>query len=111
MLVNLLKRLINLSPCVQSYTHLYNKNDKNYKDYLMKEKFWKEIAETCNVSVNEVQYRWKKLKDRYIKERRLNENATRSGSGKQQNKQWPLFKRPSVMFHFSLNLRTNRPKN
>ncbi|KYM94041.1 Transcription factor Adf-1 [Cyphomyrmex costatus] len=77
--------------CVQSYTHLYNKKDKNYKDHLMKEQSWKKIAKTCNVSVDEVQYRWKRLKDRYTKERRLNENATRSGSGKQQNKQWPLF--------------------
>jgi len=34
--------LINL---VQSYPHLYNKSSSNYKDSLMKENTWKEIAE------------------------------------------------------------------
>lgn len=36
--------------CVQSYTHLYKKNEKNYKDQLMKESSWEEIARTCHVS-------------------------------------------------------------
>lgn len=36
--------------CVQSYPHLYKKNDKNYKDHLMKGKSWEEIAKSCNIS-------------------------------------------------------------
>ncbi|GAB1868695.1 Transcription factor Adf-1 [Camponotus japonicus] len=47
--------------CVQSYPHLYNKADKNYKDNIMKEKSWEEIATTCNISVTEVQQRWKRI--------------------------------------------------
>lgn len=34
--------------CVQSYPHLYNKSDKNYKDNMMKKKSWEEIARTCH---------------------------------------------------------------
>lgn len=30
---------------VQSYLHLYNKSSSNYKDSLMKQNTWKEIAE------------------------------------------------------------------
>lgn len=36
--------------CVQSYPHLYNKADRNYKDNSMKEKAWEEISKTCQVS-------------------------------------------------------------
>lgn len=35
---------------VQSYPHLYNKGNANYKDNLIKEKSWEEIAKTCNIS-------------------------------------------------------------
>ncbi|XP_024879819.1 transcription factor Adf-1-like [Temnothorax curvispinosus] len=58
----------------------------------MKNKSWEEIAKTCNISAEEVQERWKRLKTRYSKQRRLIEQATRSGSGIQTIKQWPLFK-------------------
>lgn len=36
--------------CVQSYPHLYNKSNANYKDHMMKQKSWEEIAQTCNIS-------------------------------------------------------------
>lgn len=36
--------------CVQSYPHLYNKGNTNYKDNIMKKKSWEKIAKTCNVS-------------------------------------------------------------
>lgn len=36
--------------CVHSYPYLYNKSDKNYKDNMMKEMSWEEIAKTCNIS-------------------------------------------------------------
>ncbi|KAL6418646.1 hypothetical protein ACFW04_014232 [Cataglyphis niger] len=80
--------------CVQSYPHLYNKGNANYKDNLITEKSWEEIAKTCNISVIETQQRWKRLKDRYSKrklKRRLNERAMRSDSAAQIIKQWPLF--------------------
>lgn len=106
--------------CVQSYSHLYNKSDKNYKDNMMKEKSWEEIAKTCNTSgiflkslicknknileitfkssiVNEVQERWKRVKDRYGKQRRLNDRAMRSGSAAKTIKQWPLFESMKFM--------------
>ncbi|XP_029166936.1 transcription factor Adf-1-like [Nylanderia fulva] len=64
--------------CVQSYPHLYNKSNANYKDHMMKQKSWEEIAQTCNISDIEVQQRWKRLKDRFSKQRRLNDYATRA---------------------------------
>ncbi|XP_071631573.1 uncharacterized protein [Temnothorax longispinosus] len=83
--------------CVQSYNHLYDKSVKNYKDNVMKNKSWEEIAKTCNISAEEVQERWKRLKTRYCRQRRLNEQATRSGSGIQTIKQWPLFESMKFM--------------
>ncbi|KAL6418860.1 hypothetical protein ACFW04_014210 [Cataglyphis niger] len=77
--------------CVQSYPHLYNKGNANYKDNLMKEKSWKEIAKTFI----ETQQRWKRLKDRYSIQRRLNERTMRSAA--QITKQWPLFENMKFM--------------
>ncbi|XP_024883218.1 transcription factor Adf-1-like [Temnothorax curvispinosus] len=93
--VNTLNELI--ITCVQSYNHLYDKNVKNFKDNMMKNKSWEEIAKTCNISAEEVQERWKRLKTRYCRQRRLNEQATRSGSGIQTIKQWPLFESMKFM--------------
>lgn len=39
-----------LIDCVRSYPHLYNHQDKNYKDHLMKENSWKEIATVMKMS-------------------------------------------------------------
>lgn len=33
---------------VKSYPHIYSKSSSNYKDLLMKENSWKEIAEVMN---------------------------------------------------------------
>lgn len=39
-----------LIDAVRAYPHLYNHQDRNFKDNLMKENSWKEIALTLNMS-------------------------------------------------------------
>lgn len=39
-----------LIDCVRGYPHLYNHQDKNFRDHLMKENSWKEIASVMKMS-------------------------------------------------------------
>lgn len=39
-----------LIDCVRGYPHLYNHQDKNFKNNLMKENSWKEIASVMKMS-------------------------------------------------------------
>lgn len=39
-----------LIDCVRGYLHLYNHQDKNFKNNLMKENSWKEIASVMKMS-------------------------------------------------------------
>jgi len=39
-----------LIDAVRAYPHLYNQQDCNFKEKLMKENSWKEIAQTLNLA-------------------------------------------------------------
>ncbi|GAB1863202.1 MADF domain-containing protein [Camponotus japonicus] len=69
-----------LIDCVRGYPHLYNHQDKNFKDHLMKENSWKEIASVMKMSVSECQTQWNRLRDKFAREKRQKEIETRSGS-------------------------------
>ncbi|KYQ52422.1 Transcription factor Adf-1 [Trachymyrmex zeteki] len=70
-----------LIDCVRGYPHLYNHQDKNFKNNLMKENSWKEIASVMKMSVSECQVQWTRLRDKFAREKRQMELETRSGSG------------------------------
>ncbi|XP_025159502.1 transcription factor Adf-1-like [Harpegnathos saltator] len=67
-----------LIDCVRGYHHLYNHQEKNFKDYLMKEDSWKEIASVMKISVSECQAQWIKLRDKFAREKRQKEIETRT---------------------------------
>uniref|UniRef100_A0A1Y1L6N2 MADF domain-containing protein n=1 Tax=Photinus pyralis TaxID=7054 RepID=A0A1Y1L6N2_PHOPY len=81
----LLIELIRTHPCV------YNKALKEYKDSLMKENAWREIATILKNTVGEVQNRWLRIRQRYSKERKLREREGRSGMPAAKRKKWLLF--------------------
>ncbi|CAL1672652.1 unnamed protein product [Lasius platythorax] len=70
-----------LIDAVRAYPHLYNHKDPNFKDHLMKENSWKEIALAVNIPVSDCQIRWVRLRERFGKEKRQSELDSRSGSG------------------------------
>ncbi|CAL1687609.1 unnamed protein product [Lasius platythorax] len=76
---------------VKSYPHIYSKSSSNYKDLLMKENSWKEIAEVMNWTPIECQNRWLRLRERFSKERREIETESRSGSGVSHRKGFVLY--------------------
>ncbi|GAB1868662.1 Aminopeptidase n [Camponotus japonicus] len=76
---------------IKGYPHLYDKSLKNYKDQLIKEKSWLEISEIMQLSVNQCQVRWTRLREKYSKERKQRQNETRSGSGISNRVVWPLY--------------------
>ncbi|XP_011859272.1 PREDICTED: putative uncharacterized protein DDB_G0290521 [Vollenhovia emeryi] len=69
-----------LIDCVRSYPHLYDHQDRNFKDRLMKENSWKEIASVIKMLVSECQTQWVKLREKFAREKRQKELETRSGS-------------------------------
>ncbi|XP_024868957.1 uncharacterized protein LOC112452788 [Temnothorax curvispinosus] len=57
----------------------------------MKENAWTEIANVLDTTVTECQNRWTRLRQRFSKERQLQEQETRSGAGKPMRQKWILF--------------------
>ncbi|XP_011689336.1 PREDICTED: transcription factor Adf-1-like [Wasmannia auropunctata] len=70
-----------LIDAVRAYPHLYNHQDRNFKDQMMKENSWKEISLAVNIPVSDCQNRWIRLRERFGKEKRQRELDSRSGSG------------------------------
>ncbi|TGZ52231.1 Transcription factor adf-1 [Temnothorax longispinosus] len=70
-----------LIDAVRAYPHLYNHQDRNFKDHVMKENSWKEISLAVNLPVSDCQTRWVRLRERFGKEKRQRELDSRSGSG------------------------------
>ncbi|CAG9763539.1 unnamed protein product [Ceutorhynchus assimilis] len=76
---------------VKGYPHLYNKADTNFKDALMKENSWQEIANVSNASVLDCKNRWTRLRERFSREKKNIEDEFRSGSGASQRQKWLLY--------------------
>lgn len=88
-----------LIDCVRGYPHLYNLQDKNFKNNLMRENSWREIASVMKMSgkinwnnecdtsfdglkkvVSDCQAQWTRLREKFAREKRQMEIETRSGS-------------------------------
>lgn len=91
-----------LISCVNGYPQLYDKSSRHFKDATMKDNSWMEISKSLNIPgekyifiycisflkctiigliASECRIRWKRLRERYGKEKRLRDLETRSGSG------------------------------
>ncbi|KAB0797177.1 hypothetical protein PPYR_08171 [Photinus pyralis] len=56
---------------VQSRPILYDKNHPQYKAKKVKAEVWNEVAKEINLTANECEQRWKSLRERYGRERKL----------------------------------------
>ncbi|XP_011637956.1 transcription factor Adf-1-like [Pogonomyrmex barbatus] len=70
-----------LTDLVRGYPYVYNKSPPNFKDSLMKENSWEEIAKILLDTATECQNRWIRLRERFSKERREIEAELKNGSG------------------------------
>ncbi|XP_030749421.1 uncharacterized protein LOC115877408 [Sitophilus oryzae] len=87
---------------ITNYEHLYNLEHRDYKNVLKKHQSWVEIAQMLNISVEECQKRWKALRDRYTKEKRI---ASKSGSEAPASR-WTYYERMSFYAKFSKQRKT-----
>ncbi|XP_011884098.1 PREDICTED: transcription factor Adf-1-like [Vollenhovia emeryi] len=78
----LLISLVQAHPCF-----LYAKSDKNYKNSVLKDIKWEEIANILNCTVSEARKRWDSLRNQFCRKRRQQKNQP-SGSG--TSAEWPL---------------------
>ncbi|KAM7304181.1 uncharacterized protein ISCGN_014081 [Ixodes scapularis] len=78
-----------LIEAVRSRPSLYDLGCIDYRDKLRKENGWASVATICGMkSGEEAQKAWKRLRDKYVRELKAVEVATRSGSGFVRKKQW-----------------------
>ncbi|XP_065106181.2 uncharacterized protein [Paramisgurnus dabryanus] len=72
---------------VYAYPVLYNVSYRDYCSSERRAKAWREVAASVGLSVVECKRRWKSLRDRYIRERRL--CALRKEQGGRRLHYWP----------------------
>ncbi|XP_063216728.1 uncharacterized protein LOC134527735 isoform X1 [Bacillus rossius redtenbacheri] len=77
---------------VKGYPHLYDCKCYDFKDLRMRENTWQEIAEILHCTAFDCQFRWKRLRERYCREKKLLEVSERSGSCQSFKKEWILMK-------------------
>lgn len=80
-----------LIDAVRGYPHLYNPFLREYKDIKMKDNSWHEIALLLNMSVDNCQTRWLRLRERFTKEQRFQETESRSGSKASHRSVFPFY--------------------
>lgn len=76
---------------VKHNSHLYNKELKDFKDIEKREQTWHEIAGSLNISVNECQQKWVRLREKFSKEKRIQEEFERTGNNKFKLSTWPFY--------------------
>ncbi|XP_051166648.1 uncharacterized protein LOC127284958 isoform X2 [Leptopilina boulardi] len=76
---------------VKYNSHLYNKELKDFKDIEKREQTWHEIAASLNISVNECQQKWVRLREKFSKEKRVQEEFERTGNNKFKLSTWPFY--------------------
>ncbi|GAB6026279.1 hypothetical protein CHUAL_012486 [Chamberlinius hualienensis] len=76
---------------VREYRLLYDPNDPNYKDIPVKEKTWSRIGQLCGLSGSASYLKWKSLRDRYIRERKLCLDKQDGDYNNLYKSKWPLY--------------------
>ncbi|XP_033216316.1 uncharacterized protein LOC117172465 isoform X2 [Belonocnema kinseyi] len=76
---------------VRQNPHLYDKDLKDFKDIDKREHTWREISAVVNLNVNDCQQRWVRLREKFSKERRVQEELERSGNKEFKLSSWPFY--------------------
>jgi len=82
---------------VKGYPLLFDKSLKEHRDTTARDNVWSQIASSLNMPVAEVQNRWMRLRERFSKERRIEEDYLRAGNGSSRKRVWPLYNSMSFM--------------
>ncbi|XP_065211388.1 uncharacterized protein LOC135839326 isoform X2 [Planococcus citri] len=56
---------------VRKYPFIYDQKHENYKDMKLKEETWNAIGATINVKPLDAKNRWRNLRDRYVREKKM----------------------------------------
>ncbi|XP_055919169.1 uncharacterized protein LOC129951166 [Eupeodes corollae] len=64
-----------LIAAIEKHSCLYDKNAVNYRKKSIKQNAWEEVAADVRSNVKECKYRWRSLRDRYVREIRENSNC------------------------------------
>ncbi len=67
---------------VRRYAHLYDTSSSKYKDTQMACKSWREIATNLGLEKSECLKRWKKIRDKLIRIRKVNSSKSSDPGGK-----------------------------
>lgn len=66
----------NLIDAVQQRALLYDKELKSYRRKRLKQKAWADVAAVTGMSTSECQQRWRSLRDRFVREAKVDGNKT-----------------------------------
>ena len=76
---------------VRSFPCLWNMSLREYKDNRVKENAWKKISEKLATSVDDCKRRWKNLRDKFVRERKISTKRPTGTSGPPTVSQWKYY--------------------
>ncbi|XP_029162393.1 transcription factor Adf-1-like [Nylanderia fulva] len=91
---------------VRDHPYLYNKELTDFKDTIKKQNAWVEIASIMNMTVEECQTRWIRLRERYSREKKQQQEETTTGSGVSKRKTFEFFDNMQFLERFVKRRRT-----
>ncbi|XP_059489813.1 transcription factor Adf-1-like isoform X2 [Neocloeon triangulifer] len=90
-------KLINL---VKEFPDLYDTRRPNYKDTVLKETIWTEIANNLSTPVQDVKTRWRSLRDRFTREKKAAILSNSPDYTGKPFKPWPLVEHMNFLWSF-----------
>ncbi|KAL1516156.1 hypothetical protein ABEB36_000075 [Hypothenemus hampei] len=75
---------------VREFPCIYDHENKDFKDYQIRENVWNQIGVVLSKSSDECKLRWKNIRDNYLKNKRKQKQGTGSAASSRPTK-WPLF--------------------
>ncbi|KAL1488929.1 hypothetical protein ABEB36_014715 [Hypothenemus hampei] len=81
---------------IRKYPSLYNYEDANYKNFVIKENGWKNVAASLGKNVDDCKKRWRSVKDNYFRNKKKQKLGTGSSSLDKPIK-WALYNQLSFL--------------
>uniref|UniRef100_T1JA57 alpha-glucosidase n=1 Tax=Strigamia maritima TaxID=126957 RepID=T1JA57_STRMM len=105
--------LDDLISVVRQYPFLYDPNDPAYRDSAMRDNWWQAIAERFKTPTSVILKKWKSLKDRYIRERRIYVTKKKFYDNKAyiSSPRWRLYPVLEAFLDNKLSMRFRRTRN
>ncbi|KAL1516155.1 hypothetical protein ABEB36_000074 [Hypothenemus hampei] len=81
---------------IRKYPSLYNLEDENYKNFVIKENGWKNVAASLGKNVDDCKKRWRSVRDTYFRNKKKQKLGTGSSSLDKPIK-WALYNQLSFL--------------